>query len=234
MECSLAVIPARGGSKRIPKKNLKDVAGKPLIAHTVEQAQSADWPTEVVVSTDDEEIKETARMYGARVPFDRPAELATDTAKTREVVTHALEWYEAEGYTFDYVCKLQPTSPLRTPDDIDQSLDHLSAEGAESIISVNEYFFPPEWSLTYDENGHLTEYLVEGYLWEGRTRSQDTEVPLCPNGAVMAATVPAWRKHGTFYTEDTIGYEMPRTRSFDVDEPRDLEFVRRLFNSKIS
>lgn len=224
----LGVIPARGGSKRIPGKNLEDVAGKPLIAHTIEQAKQARALSRTIVSTDDEAIAAEAREYGADVPFERPEELATDTAKTREVVTHALEWFEDRGESFDAVCKLQPTSPLRTAEDIDGTVDELLSSDAQSVLSVCEYVFPPEWSLTETDDGYLTEHLLEGYLWQGKTRSQDTSTPVCPNGAVMVATADAWHEFGTFYTDRTRGYEMPTARSFDVDVPRDLELVRTL------
>lgn len=225
---TLGVVPARGGSKRIPNKNLKEVAGRPLIAHTIEQAHAAESLSKTIVSTDNEAIAATAREFGADVPFERPPELATDTAKTREVVTHALEWFEDRGEHFDAVCKLQPTSPLRTPEDVDGAVSELLTSKAQSVISVCEYVFPPEWSLTDDEDGYLTEYLYEDYLWEGKTRSQSTSKPVCPNGAVMVATADAWHEFQTFYTDRTLGYEMPTERSFDVDVPRDLEFVRQL------
>lgn len=227
----LGVIPARGGSKRIPGKNLEIIDGKPLIAHTVDQAMKARHLSRTIVSTDDPSIKNAAFEHGAEVPFDRPAELATDTAKTREVVTHAVNWFEDRGEAFDIVCKLQPTNPLRRPRDIDDSLERLVSTGGESVISVNEYLYPPDWALTEDERGHLTEYYNEGYLWEGRTRSQDSADLYCPNGVVMAATISAWHEYGTFYTDETVAYSMPPTRSFDIDEPPDLELVRHLMET---
>lgn len=227
----LGVIPARGGSKRIPGKNLKEISGKPLIAHTIEQAQKSHLLTRTIVSTDDSSIKETALEYGGDVPFNRPAELATDTAKTREVVTHAIDWLEARDEEFDIVCKLQPTNPLRIADDIDESIRRLVSFDAQSVISVNSYLFPPDWALTEDEGGYLTEHFHDGYLWEGRTRSQDSAELYCPNGAVMAATIPAWKEYQTFYTSETVAYTMPPTRSFDIDEPPDLELVKHLMET---
>lgn len=234
MDCrTLGVIPARGGSKRIPNKNLKEIGGKPLVAHTIEHAAQSEHLTEAVVSTEDEEIKKTAKEYGGEVPFDRPAELATDTAKTREVVTHALDWFEERGETFDYVCRLQPTSPLRKPEDIDACIETVHEdEDATGVMTVSEYFFPPEWSLTERDDGYLTEYLVDGYLFdEGQTRSQNTGNVYCSNGAVSIAAVDAWRETGMFYTERSLAYEVPRIRSFDLDEPEDLKVVRALFES---
>lgn len=227
----LGVIPARGGSKRIPDKNLKEIDGKPLIAHTIEQAQRSQFLTRTIVSTDDSSIKQAALAYGGDVPFERPSELATDTAKTREVVTHAVDWFESQGQKFDIVCKLQPTNPLRKTDDIDESIRKLVSAEAESVITVNTYLFPPDWALSEDERGFLTEHYHDGYLWEGRTRSQDSAQLYCPNGAVMAATIPAWKKYQTFYTDKTVAYTMPPTRSFDIDEPPDLELVKHLIET---
>lgn len=234
MNCStLGVIPARGGSKRIQNKNLKIVGGKPLVAHTIEHAANSEFMTDAVVSTEDEEIKSVAREFDGNVPFDRPTALATDTAKTRQVVTHALDWYAERGETFDYVCRLQPTSPLRRPEDIDGAIRKIHTTDATSVISASEYFFPPEWSLIEQEDGFLTEYLAEGYLFDdGQTRSQNTEKVYCSNGAVSIAEVQAWRETGMFYTERTLPYEMPRLRSFDLDEPEDLMVVRALLDSE--
>lgn len=229
---TLGVIPARGGSKRIPRKNLKEVAGKPLIAHTIEDAAESEHLRKAIVSTEDEEIKQTAQAYGANVPFDRPQELATDTAKTREVVTHALDWFEERGETFDYICRLQPTSPLRIPSDIDRCIEKIEQTDGKGVMTVSEYFFPPEWSLTEDENGFLTEYLVDGYLFhEGQTRSQNTGKVYCSNGAVSLADVEQWRETGMFYLPQSLPVEMPRIRSFDIDEPDDLRIAEALLES---
>lgn len=233
MDCrTLGVIPARAGSKRIPDKNLKEVGGKPLVAHTIEHAAESEHLTEAIVSTEDEEIKRVAREYGGNVPFDRPEELASDTAKTRQVVTHALDWFEERGETFDYVCRLQPTSPLRKPEDIDGCIEKIDSTDATSVMTVSEYFFPPEWSLTEREDGFLTEYLVDGYLFDqGQTRSQETGNVYCSNGAVSIADVDAWRETGMFYTDRSLPYQVPRIRSFDLDDEDDLTVVRALFDS---
>lgn len=233
MNCrTLGVIPARGGSKRIPNKNLKEVEGKPLVAHTIEHASKSDHLTEIVVSTEDPEIKRVAEEYGGNVPFDRPEELATDTAKTRQVVTHALDWFEERGETFDYVCRLQPTSPLRKSEDIDGCIAKIHETDATAVMTVSEYFFPPEWSLTERDDGYLTEYLVDGYLFdEGQTRSQNTGNVFCSNGAVSIADVEVWREVGMFYTDKSLPYVIPRIRSLDIDEPEDLIIVRALMKS---
>ncbi len=133
----LGVIPARGGSKSVPRKNIALVHGKPLIAYTIEAAQHSRLLTHFLVSSDDPEIIAVARKYGAPVPFVRPAELATDIAPTLPVVQHAVgEMERMHGITYDFVVLLQPTTPLRLPEDIDAALEKLVATGANSVISV--------------------------------------------------------------------------------------------------
>lgn len=228
---TLAIIPARGGSKRIPKKNIKEVGGKPLIAHTIEHAKQANQVDTSVVSTEDDEISRVAREHGGNVPFNRPAELATDMASSSDVVTHALEWYEEQGEKFDIVCTLQVTSPLRAVKDIDGALDLLSEEGVDSVITVSEYVEPPQWAVTEGADGYLEEYYDSGALWgDNLTRSQDIPSLQYPNGALFAATVDAWQEYETFYAPRTRGYKMPPKRSFDIDEPWELELVRALLS----
>lgn len=225
---TLAVIPARGGSTRIPRKNLREVAGKPLIAHTIEQANDADEVDRAIISTDDDEIAEVAVEFGGEVPFRRPKELATDTATLAGTITHALEWAVQEEQ-YDQICSLQVTSPLRTSKDIDEALRRLTESDAKSCVSVSEYVTPPQWAVTADDEGFLCEYFDYGLLWtEDPSRSQDIPDLHHPNGAIFAATTEAWETHESFYTPETIGYEMPPERSFDIDEPWELELVRNI------
>lgn len=227
----LAVIPARGGSKRVTRKNLREIDGKPLIAHTIDHADASDRVTKAVVSTEDEEIKRTAREYGGSVPFDRPASLATDTADTTPVVSHAIDWYEERGETFEVVCLLQVTSPLRRPEDIDSALSRLEGSDARSIVSTSEYADPPQWAMETDENGYLVKYFDEDQFDsdEDDGRSKDLRTLRHPNGAVFAATLSSWRDEPGFYTDKTIEYQMPPERSIDIDEPWELTLARCLF-----
>lgn len=232
---TLAIIPARGGSKRVPRKNVREVGGKPLIAHTIQDAKDANLVDRSIISTDDEEIAEVSQKYGAEVPFIRPSELATDTAGLSGVITHALDWANREGEQYDFVCVLQATSPLRTADDIDGTLMRLIDSEAESSLSVSEYLTPPQWAITPDEQGYLEEYFETGALWAGDPkRSQDFVELLHPNGAVFATTTEAWQTHESFYTPRTVSYRMPLCRSFDIDEPWELELVRKLINPSSS
>jgi len=224
------VIPARGGSKRVNRKNIREVGEKPLIAHTIEHATKSEQITESVISTEDEEIKAIAREYGGSVPFDRPEYLATDTAETASVVSHAIDWYEKHGESFDVICLLQVTTPLRRPEDIDKSLTLLEQRDCNSVISTTEYSDPPHWAVTTDEGGYLTKYFDRDQD-EWATRSQDLPTLRHANGAVFATTMSSWRETSEFFTDQTVEYQMPPRRSIDIDEPWELDLVRCLYNS---
>lgn len=228
---TLAVIPARGGSTRVPEKNLQDVGGRPLVAHAIAHAEAAGHVDRAIVSTDDEEIARVARDYGGDVPFKRPPELATNTAPVSGTITHALDWAESSDGPYDSVCVLQVTCPLREPADVDGALTRLAEADAMSVVSVSEYVTPPQWAVRTDEEGYLADAFEIGELWTDEPkRSQDLDGLRHPNGAVFAVTTGAWRTHESFYTPRTVGYEMPPERSFDVDEPWELELVRTLYD----
>ncbi len=224
-EKTLGVIPARGGSKRVPNKNIRKVGGKPLIAYTIQQAEKAESLDHFAVSTEDEEIRAVAKQQGANVPFERPEELATDTATSDEVVFHALKWFRSAGWSFEYVCLLPVTTPFRSVDDIDSALQHLRKSDAESIVSVCGYDVPPFWSVDIVD-GKIEPYFEQN-PWK-ETQSQKYPDLLRPNGVLFAARVSRFMETKSFYTENTAGYEMPRKRSLDIDEPFDLELARAL------
>lgn len=225
----LAVIPARGGSKRVPQKNIREVDGRPLIAHTIDQAEAADRIDRAIISTDSSEIKQVAREFGGDIPFTRPAELATDTASLSGTITHALEWATDQGEEYDIICSLQTTSPLRTPDDINSAIDRLEETGAMSCISISEYTASPLWAVKTNDSGYLKEFFENETLWADEpTRSQELPELFHPNGAIFASTTDAWRNQESFYTPETVGYEMPPERSLDIDEPWELELIRKV------
>lgn len=227
MASTLAIIPARGGSKRVPKKNTRKVAGKPLIAHTIEQAKEANQIDHTIVSTDDDEIAVVAKKHGGEVPFIRPDELATDTATLSGTITHSIDWLRRNEQEYDQVCTLQVTSPLRTPADIDGALDRLAETDASSCVSVSKYVTPPQWAVTTDSDGFLDEFFDYNLLRSTEPdRSQDIPELHHPNGAIFAARTEKWREYESFYMPRTVGYEMPPERSFDIDEPWELELVR--------
>jgi CMP-N-acetylneuraminic acid synthetase len=218
---SLGVIPARGGSKSVPRKNIALVHGKPLIAYTIEAAQRSRLLTHFLVSSDDVEIIAVARQYGAPAPFVRPAELATDTAPSLPVVQHAVgEMERLHGITYDYVVLLQPTTPLRLPGDIDAALEKLAATGADSVISVCDVgaYHPARMRQIIDDR------LVELPIREPKemARRQDLPPIYIRNGAIYAVKRDVVMLGNTMSGVDCRAYIMPEERSVNVDSKLDL------------
>ncbi len=211
----LAVIPARGGSKGVPRKNIKEIAGKPLVAWTITEAKKSKYIDKLILSSEDIEIIEVAKKYGCEVPFVRPKELATDHTSGIEPVLHALN--ELEG--FDIVILLQPTSPLRTVTDIDNCIEKLIAEKANACISVVEADKSPYWMYSLSESGKMLPILGDDKLY---TRRQDIPSVYVLNGAVYAANVQWLKAQKRFLTSETISYIMPKSRSYDIDTELDF------------
>jgi CMP-N,N'-diacetyllegionaminic acid synthase len=217
--CS-AIIPARGGSKGIPGKNLRPVAGKPLIAWTVETALAATLLDRVIVSTESLEIADVASRYGAEVPFMRPAELAQDDTPGIEPVLHAALWLEEnEGYRPDLIMLLQPTSPLRVPEDIDRAIELIQEKSADAIVSVTPAEAHPYWMKQIDGSGRMTDFIK---LDQPIDRRQDLPEVYVLNGAIYLARYEVLVKQKTFYTDNTLSLVMPVERSLDIDTPWDL------------
>lgn len=224
----LAVIPARGGSKALPRKNVAPFCGKPLIAWTIRAAQESSGVSRIVVTTDDREIADVAARHGADVPFMRPAELASDTAPGNAAVFHTLQWLEEhEHYRPGVVVLLQPTSPLRTGVDIDAALHLLEERAADSVVSVAAVDHHPQWMKTIDAGGWLRNFLDQSP--SAVVRQQLSPVYRL-NGAIYAARVDSLRTAGDWYTPRTAAYVMPAERSVDIDSPWDFklaEMIRR-------
>jgi CMP-N,N'-diacetyllegionaminic acid synthase len=219
----LAVIPARGGSKGIPGKNLASAGGRPLIAWTIVAARAAQGVSRAVVSTDSPEIAEVARGLGAEIPFLRPAELATDAAPGMLPILHAIRWLEEqEGYRPDYVMCLQPTSPLRTAEDIDAALALARAKEADAVVSVAPVEHHPFWMKRVSPEGQLSDFMVPE---RPALRRQDLPLVHALNGAIYLVRREVLLAKQTWYTERTYAYVMPPERSFDVDTPWDLRIV---------
>ena len=213
-------IPARGGSKRLPRKNLLPLAGKPLIAWTIEAALNSRQLHRVIVSTDDEEIASVARKYGAEVPFMRPAELASDTATGLDAILHALRTLEANGEHFDYLVNLQPTSPLRSSDDIDRAVALLLGRQADAVISVCPSDHPPEWANTLPADGSLAKFFRPGIR---NIRSQDLPMTYRLNGAIYIYQCARLLCSCSLEMDDnSYAYIMPRERSVDIDTALDF------------
>jgi CMP-N,N'-diacetyllegionaminic acid synthase len=209
----LAVIPARGGSKGIPRKNIREIAGKPLLAWTVEAAKACARISEVVVSTEDAEIAEVALRFGATVPFLRPADLARDDTPGIDPVLHAVE--QLSG--FDFVVVLQPTSPLRNSAHIDGCLDVAHLNNANSVVSVCEPDAHPLWTFSIDSSGHLRKFVDAPLI----SRRQDLPSVFVLNGAVYLARISWLKKHRVLVGPDTLPYTMSRESSVDIDSHMD-------------
>lgn len=212
---NLAVIPARGGSKGIPQKNIRILAGKPLIAWTIEAAKQALCVDRVVVSTDDQQIADIARAWGAEVPFMRPAELAKDDTPGICPLIHAVRWLEEnEGYYPKYVMLLQATSPLRTSGDIDQAYELAVEKKADGVVSVCEAQRHPYWMKRIAPDGLIAPFMENT---PHSIRRQDLPTAYGLNGAIYLVTREVLLAKETFFTDQTYGYIMPPERSLDID-----------------
>lgn len=213
----VAIIPARGGSKGIPKKNIKLLDGKPLISYTIEHAKKSKYINKVVVSTEDGEIAEISKKYGAEV-IKRPEELAKDESPTIDAIFHVLEVLKSEKYSPDIVILLQPTSPLRTAEDIDNAMELFSNSDCESVVSVCGVEHPPHWSSKI-EKGYLKPLFGEKNLG---MRRQDFNNVYMANGAVYISTPQMLYKYNGFHCDCTTPYIMPIERSIDIDNAIDF------------
>lgn len=217
---TFALIPARGGSKGIPRKNIKLIAGKPLIVWTIEAALGSSLLDAVVVSTDDPEIAEVARQAGAEVPFIRPSKLAQDQTPGLGPVLHALDQLPQ----YDSVLLLQPTSPLRTTEDIDACLRLAMQQKAPSVVSVSEADTHPYWTYRMTEDQALRKFIDA----EPVARRQDLPQAVALNGAMYFADVNWLRRSGSLIGTETLAYVMARERSVDLDTPLDWKFAELL------
>lgn len=226
----LAVIPARGGSKGIPRKNIKDLAGKPLIAWTIETAKVSSVFDRIIVSTDDQEIAVIARQFGADVPFLRPQELSTDTATSIDVVLHLIQWLqENEHYSPDYLMLLQPTSPFRSSADITQVIQLMQTnQEADAIISVTAVDHPVQWLRKMEADGKLLP-LDETPL---KLRRQDAQQIYQLNGSIYLIKTETFVKDKTFLPAKTFGYIMPEEKSIDIDTPWNFHMAELIMRDK--
>lgn len=224
----LAVITARGGSKGVPGKNILPVGGKPLLAWTIDAALASRAIDRVILSSDDAAIIDAAQRHGCDVPFVREAALATDTASSVDVVLDAL----ARVCGHDIVVLLQPTSPLRTAEDIDATLARLVASGAPACVTVREAEDHPYWTFAQDAAGRLRRYAEPA--GGVPSRRQDLPPAWCLNGAVYAARIDWFLRERTFLAPTTVAQPMPVSRSLDIDTPEDLQRLRALVRTSHS
>jgi CMP-N-acetylneuraminic acid synthetase len=217
----VAIIPARGGSKGIPRKNIRLLAGKPLIAYSIEAALNSKYINRVIVTTEDKEIAGISRKYGAEV-IERPEGLAKDNSQTIDVVKHILENLKKnENYTPDIIALLQPTSPLRTEKDIDNVIELFANNKCGSVISVCEAIHPVYWTFTIEK------YLKPLFSWDYilNKRRQDLPKTYILNGAVYITSLDNLYKYNSFFNRKIIPYIMQSKKSVDIDEKVDFEFV---------
>lgn len=219
----LAVITARGGSKRLPDKNILNLAGKPLIAWTIEAGSRSKYIDKLIVSTDSEKIAEISKQYGAEVPFIRPDYLSNDTADSISVLKHAIEFYNKE---FDYVMLLQPTSPLRTVEDIDGAIKQLNDE-FDAVVSVSEVEHSPLWSNTLPPNLSMKDFIREEV--KGK-RSQDLPTYYRLNGAIYVSKISYLYENNGFMGAKTKAYIMSKEKSIDIDDEMDLKIAEYFIN----
>lgn len=218
----IAVIPARGGSQRLPRKNVKNLAGKPLISWTIDAALNSRSLDSVVVSSDDEEILSEAAKYPVQV-LKRPDHLATATATTFETLLHCVDAPSFQSQTAQQILLLQPTSPLRTSEDIDRAIALKKESGASSVISVCECEHSPLWSNVLNERGEMDDFLPAHIL---NKRSQDLPVYYRLNGAIYISDIDKFKEQGGFFMKNSRAYVMPRDRSIDIDTEIDFKLCQ--------
>jgi CMP-N-acetylneuraminic acid synthetase len=222
----LGLIPARGGSKGVPRKNIRLLGGKPLLAYTAESSLQSEKLTRVILSTEDEEIAEIGRQYGLDVPFMRPPELAEDTTPTLPVIQHALKNLELEGDIFDAVCLLQPTNPLRRAEDIDNCIELLENSKADSVVSIlpvpAEY--NPNWVYRQSDDGAIT--LSNGET-EPITRRQDLPTAYYRDGTVYVTRSETINKQNSLYGNNVRGYKINPDYSVNIDTDDDWQNIEK-------
>ncbi len=229
----IAFIPARGGSKGVPGKNIKEICGKPLIAHTIQAALKADKIDRVIVTTDDEDIARVAREAGAEVPFMRPAELASDTASAVDVYLHAAEFVANEtGKPVEKFMVLLPTAPLRDENNINEAIEQFEHDGATTLISFTEAECPVGWYHTMDEQGRIKN---AGFGAKGSNvaNRQTNATYYIPNGAIYILDYKLLKEQRTYYCDNTYAYIMSRADSIDIDYPIDFEIAELMMKKKL-
>ena len=228
MDRAICIITARGGSKRIPHKNIREFCGKPIIAYSIEAALESGLFDEVMVSTDDEAIAAVAREYGASVPFMRSAATSDDHAATAEAVREVLDDYERIGKRFDAVCCLYPTAPFVKASELREAFD-LMREGATSVIPVTSYDYPPLRGFKIHVDGSLS-YAFPEYA---AMRSQDLPAMAHDCGRFYLATTDAFQSAGSFMTEKTQALWIPARFVQDIDTPEDWEVAEQKYRAMI-
>lgn len=223
----LAVIPARGGSKRIPRKNIKVFCGKPMIAWSIEAASQSACFDHIVVSTDDAEIAEVARAHGAEVPFVRPPELSDDHTGTTPVIAHAIDWMKHNLGQVDFACCLYATAPFVQAGDLQRGFSLLQESGVDYAFSVTSYTFPIQRAIRITGDGRVAMFNPEHF----NTRSQDLEEAFHDAGQFYWGRSKAWLSGKPLFSYGAVPLQLPRHRVQDIDTAEDWERAEWLFRA---
>ena len=222
----VAIIPARGGSKRIPNKNIKLFAGHPIISYSINAAQKSRLFDRIIVSTDSEEIVKVAKSYGAAVPFIRPSELADDLTGTAPVLLHALNWLDDHGYTTDYFCCIYATAPFIQAVYIKKGFDLIKDKDAVTAFSVTTFPSPIFRALKIDENGHMKMFWPE----HENSRSNDLPEAYHDAGQFYWGNTEKFVRGKTFFSSDAVPVVLPRYLVQDIDTPEDWETAEKMYS----
>jgi pseudaminic acid cytidylyltransferase len=222
---NLCVIPARGGSKRIPRKNIKEFCGKPMIAWSIEAAKSSACFNRIIVSTDDEEIAEVAKSFGAEVPFMRPAHLSDDHTATIPVIAHAIRWQMEHSHSPTEVCCIYATAPFVQVQDIKRGLEILKSTDAEYVFSVTTFAFPVQRAIRITKEQRVEMFQPEHF----NTRSQDLEEAWHDAGQFYWGRASAWMEGKPIFSRDSAPVTLPRYRVQDIDTLEDWQRAEWLF-----
>ena len=223
----LTAIPARGGSKRIPRKNIKLFCGKPMTVWSIDAALQSGCFDQVVVSTDDAEIADVARQYGAQIPFIRPAELSDDYTGTTAVIAHAINWFMAQSQTPEKVCSLYTRAPFFSVDDLRSGLALLTDTGCDFAYSGTSYAFPIKRAIRINKTGYVEMLNPENF----NTRSQDLDDAYHGADQFYWGRVQAWLKEGMIFGPASVPVLLPRHRAQDIDTPEDWVRAELMFKA---
>lgn len=224
----LAIIPARGGSKGIPQKNITKVNGMPLIQFTIDEANNSDYLDRIIISTDDVDIKNIVQQIGGEIPFLRPENLASDTTKTIDVMVHAIDELKSKGNVYDYVVLLQPTQPLRKCWHIDEAIEQLVDTNKENLVSVSKVREHPILMRTINSKGNLETLLKQ----DSTIRRQEFSSYYKVNGAIYINKINSNFNLSTSLNDNSSPYIMAQDFDIDIDNLIDLEIFKTIINSK--
>jgi N-acylneuraminate cytidylyltransferase/CMP-N,N'-diacetyllegionaminic acid synthase len=229
----LAIIPARGGSKGLPGKNIKMLNGKPLIGWTIEQAKNCGYIDEIFVSTDSREIAAVGEEFGIKISSLRPAELARDSSSSIDVILYTINLLEQEKEEFDIILLLEATSPLRDSEDLENALKMLvDTDGAESIVGISRTENAhPTFLVSIGERNFIRPYGKSEFIFK---RRQEIDDLYFFEGSLYISYVDSLKKRKSFYHEKTLGFEMPKYKSFEVDDIVDFKIIEALMKAKQS